>query len=101
LLFQVQSLCFSGDSALSTGDFTILLIDDANKVYVFKRSSGNQNIVVALNNSRQAKDIPIPIPHLAGQWKAPHGNVTMRERKSAVDIALSPKSGAIIELVHN
>jgi glycosidase len=51
--------------ALRDGSFTTMLVDDQNDVYAFKRSAGNNELIIALNRSHQMKSVRIDLP---GSW---------------------------------
>jgi cyclomaltodextrinase / maltogenic alpha-amylase / neopullulanase len=48
--------------ALSLGDFQTLRTDDANQVYIYRRSYAGETLVVALNNTRQEQEIEVDVP---------------------------------------
>jgi glycosidase len=51
--------------ALRRGDFTTLLVDDARSVFAFKRSSGDSEALVLINNGDAVRTIDLSVP---GTW---------------------------------
>jgi cyclomaltodextrinase / maltogenic alpha-amylase / neopullulanase len=51
--------------ALRRGDFAALLVDDAKNLYAFKRTAGENQVIVALNNSDRKQIVELKIP---GIW---------------------------------
>jgi cyclomaltodextrinase len=51
--------------ALRRGDFTTLLVDDVGSVYAFKRSSGDSEALVLINNGDVVRTIDLSLP---GSW---------------------------------
>jgi cyclomaltodextrinase / maltogenic alpha-amylase / neopullulanase len=80
--------------ALRRGDFTSLLVDDANGLFAFKRSSGDNEAIVILNNSiaRQRVDLKVP-----GLWIY-RDELTRRsiEGKDNLSFELRAQSGTIL-----
>lgn len=83
-----------GTVALRRGDFTSLLVDDANSLFAFRRTSGENEAVVLINNSiaRQRLDLKMP-----GMWKY-RDELTGRlmEGKDNLSVELGARSGTIL-----
>jgi glycosidase len=47
--------------ALRTGGFKTLLADDKNNIYSYERNSESEKIIVVLNNSKEAKEVLLPV----------------------------------------
>ena len=52
--------------ALRRGSFTPLLTDDATGIYVFRRRSGDDEAIAALNNGGKEQRVDIKVD---GSWK--------------------------------
>lgn len=57
--------------ALRTGDFRTVLTDDAQDVWVFVRSGGGEEVLVALNAS--TRPATVALPGLGSGWRDVHG----------------------------
>jgi glycosidase len=80
--------------ALRRGDFTSVLIDDTKNVYVFKRTSGENEVIVVLNNDDGAQTVDVTI---AGSWRYRDALTgTVLEGKERLRCQLGPKSGTIL-----
>ena len=52
--------------ALRRGDFSTLVCDDSRNIYAFKRKSGENEVVVVVNNSESKQPVVLP---LSGEWR--------------------------------
>lgn len=80
--------------ALRRGDFTSLLVDDANNLYAFERAAGDNQVIVMLNNSDRKQDVELKIP---GAWTYRDeltGNVI--KGRNSLRRELDSKSGTVL-----
>jgi cyclomaltodextrinase len=84
--------------ALRRGDFQSLLVDDANEVYAFKRTSKENEVIVALNNSDRKRGVELRIP---GAWTF-RDEMTGKMIKGSdrLQVELDSKSGTILVKGH-
>jgi glycosidase len=83
--------------ALREGEFRTLLTEDVKGVYVFLRKLGEDEAIVALNNSGREQRVDIKV---GGSWKY-REQLSGREvvGKDHLELALEPKSGSILEKI--
>ena len=82
-------------TALREGAFEIILQDDENDTLAFSRKSGNEHVVVVINNSRKEQAISLPQEQFATlKLAASSGKAEMNEVKS--EILISGKSGVVL-----
>lgn len=80
--------------ALRTGSFEALVTDDTHQIYAFRRKSGDEEVVVALNNSGESREVTLS---MAGKWKD-----RWNERQPVTDeagtllVTLPPRAAAIL-----
>ncbi|MDP2885972.1 MAG: glycoside hydrolase family 13 protein [Ignavibacteria bacterium] len=80
--------------ALRRGDFTSVLIDDTKSIYAFKRTSGDNELIVVLNNSDGAQTVDVTIAG-SGRYRDALTGMIM-EGKENLRYQLGPKSGTIL-----
>ena len=81
-------------AALRTGIFETMVADDARQIYAFRRKSGNQEVVVAMNNSGEPRDVNLP---LAGTWKDRwNDSQPVIDKAGALVVALPPRGASIL-----
>ncbi len=79
---------------LRTGSFEKLLTDDARQLYVFRRKLGDEEVVVALNNSDKPQTAIIA---LSGDWRDRWNNRDIsRVADGKAVIPLDPRGAAIL-----
>ena len=80
--------------ALRRGDFMTMFVDDTKNMYAFKRSSGDNEAIVVLNNSDGAQIVDLTI---AGSWRYRDALTgTIMEGKESLRCQLGPKSGTVL-----
>ncbi|MCX6133148.1 MAG: glycoside hydrolase family 13 protein [Ignavibacteriales bacterium] len=82
------------NAALRRGDFTPLLVDDAKNIYAFRRSSGDNDVIVVINNGGAAQTANLKVN---GVWKY-RNELTGRviEGKADLRCELNGKSGIVL-----
>ncbi len=80
------------NSALRTGSFRTVLVDDAQDVWVFLRQDATQQVLVALNAS--SKPATVDLSSLGSGWKALHGGDAGGAPGSAT-VTVPPVSGRV------
>lgn len=81
--------------ALSLGEFETLLIDDARQIYAYRRSLPEQQVIVALNNTRQTQQVVLALPDTASVRDQLH-NVVYPVHNGQVVLTLPPLWGAVL-----
>ncbi len=80
-------------AALRRGDFTTLLADDTRSVYAFRRSSGDSEAIVVINNGGDRQSVDL---QLAGAWEyLDELNRKKIEGKEHLRVEVAAKSGLI------
>ena len=85
------------NAALSTGDFTALLTDDTRGIYVFRRMLGDDETIVALNNSGRKDHVDSKIDGFRVYRELLSGNEIVG--KDHLQLVLEPKSGLILQRI--
>lgn len=81
--------------ALQLGDFSTLLADDTTGVYVFQRSYEGQRVIVALNNSPEARRVALAVD---GVWQDRlNENTDPLVAWNLLEFTLLPLEGAVLE----
>lgn len=85
--------------AFSVGSFTPLLTDNERDLFCFLRSWENEHLVVALNNSWNARDVEIKLPAVLASfsWEAVFDPKNSGKNKGLIRLRLQPKSGEVFE----
>lgn len=85
--------------ALKLGDFTKVLADDGRDVIAYRRSYGNEHVLVVLNNSSSCQRVDVPLGDEFGslRWKNVFDSTSFRVDKKALSLTLKGKSGVILQ----
>ncbi len=82
-----------GSEALRLGEVEAVVIDDAQKVYAFKRWLGDEVVYCAFNASDET--VEIRLPYLPGEWRdALEGGSAIEARDEALVAWLEPRGAA-------
>jgi glycosidase len=82
-----------GSEALRLGDVEAVVIDDAQKVYAFKRWIGDEVVYCAFNASDETAEVKLPF--LPGEWKDALGGQNAIEAQGDALVAwLEPRGAA-------
>jgi glycosidase len=84
--------------ALQSGTMSTLLADDANDCFVFTRSAGGEQLVVAVNNASVARTVVVPAAGLgpAQGWVDLLTGTSVIRDGSGLRLLLAPKSGTVV-----
>jgi len=82
--------------ALSLGDFQTLLIDDSRQLYAFRRSYGDQSLIVALNNTRRPQRAELHLAHGERLVDVLNGEEEYPVEAGSVSLPLQPLWGAVL-----
>lgn len=81
-------------TALQTGTFETLLTDDSRNIYGFKRQSGNQKIIILINNNNEPNTISISS---SGNYKdVLNGDEIVNSKNDMLEITLNELWGRIL-----
>lgn len=85
--------------ALSLGDYTTLLTDNARDLYAFLRTHGSDRVLVLINNSPSVQEVSLPLAaeFRGAVWKSLFGTGPLTTDEKSLQITLPAKSGAILE----
>jgi glycosidase len=86
--------------ALRVGTFRTVLTDDEADVWAFVRSTDDETLLVALNNSdqRQAVTIPIADGSAADAWRGVFGfDGRVRTADGGVTVTVPPVAGVVLK----
>jgi glycosidase len=82
--------------ALSLGDFTTILTDDARQLYAYRRIYSGQAAVVALNNTRQAQPATLEVPGAEPVQDVLAGGAVVPVHDGKVTVVLPPLWGVVL-----
>lgn len=85
----------NANEVLQVGDFNSLLIDDNKKIFVFERTFNNQQVIVALNNSKKNHIITLEVGHNEFYKELLSGN-TIAVISGNISFELEGKWGAVL-----
>ncbi len=86
----------SRSNALTLGDMQTVFTDDERDSFGFMRSSGNEKMLVLVNNSTAEQTYDL-LPVGAMKWRSVFGSVRPKQSGKMLKFTLPPKSGAIFE----
>lgn len=82
--------------ALRTGSFSPVVIDDTNEIYAFSRRLGDDEVLVALNNSEKPREVMLDAGGIA-VWKERLAGKDMEANpQGRLTLKIPPRSGAIL-----
>ncbi len=101
-LYAHYALCIKirrASDALKLGDFTKVLADDKRDVIAYRRSYGNEHMLVVLNNSPSSQSVNVPLADTFGslRWKNVFDATSFRVDKNSLRLTLKGKSGVILQ----
>jgi glycosidase len=82
--------------ALSRGDFTAVLVDDAAEVYAFQRSSEHQRVLVVINRIAQPQQVVLPAGETARFVDLLNGGEELAVLDGALTVEVPPLWGRIL-----
>jgi cyclomaltodextrinase len=83
--------------ALRDGSFEFLLADRGTQQVVIKRSSGNEEFIVALNNSSDTATISLGLPKADQAWSSVVGEADVDTDSQSLNITLPPFGWGILK----
>lgn len=85
-------------AALQLGEIATVVTDDAKDVYVFKRFTESETVIVALNNSNRSQSVLIPTQPIGGRagWRDLLTGKPFKAKDGALTVTMGQKSGYIL-----